>query len=91
MTYSTFSVTARDIRKGWYMLRKVAALLLAPAAILFTRGSPVIISPIRSNEGFYRNMTTTYRDVIEISCKCNISSYFLRYEIDSFLHQLIAM
>lgn len=73
------------------MLRKVATFLLAPDAMRLTRGKPVIISPIKSKEGFYCSITTTYRDVIEISYKCNISNCFFKNEMDSFLHRLIAM
>ena len=67
------------------MLRKVERDLLAPAAILLTRGKPVYISPIRSKLGFILSISMTWRDVIEISYRCSISSYFLTKETDSCL------
>ena len=85
-TNSTESCTYLVEVNGWYMFKNVANDLLAPAAMRLTRGSPVYISPIRSKEGFIRSISITWRDVIDINCKCSISSYFFTKETDSCLH-----
>ena len=67
------------------MLRKVDIVLFVTAAIRLTNGKPVYISPIKSKLGFILSISITWRDVIDISCKCSISSYFFMKEIDSLL------
>ena len=79
------SWTYFDILNGWNMFRNVANDLFETAAIRLTNGRPVYISPIRSKLGLILSISITWREVIEIICKCSISSYFLRKETDSFL------
>lgn len=73
------------------MLRNVAIDLLAPEAMRLTRGSPVYISPMRSKLGFILSISITWREVIEINYRCNISNCFFKNETDSCLERLRAM